>query len=109
MSANQEFNCPPRCQRCGVCHRGECRQPSSFAAPDWLGPFAGLSIVESVHLVVQHRHPRTKNRRIRKKWAKRKENFKPIPTPLVNAALGVVYVHPVVARRLRAALGPNGK
>lgn len=24
MIANQEFNCPPRCQKCGVCHRGEC-------------------------------------------------------------------------------------
>jgi hypothetical protein len=76
---------------------------------DWLGPFAGFRLVESVHLVVQHRYPRTKNRRIRKKWAKRKENFKPRPDPLVNMALGVIYAHPVVARRLRAAIGPNGR
>lgn len=28
MTTNQEFNCPPRCKQCGVCHRGECRTTS---------------------------------------------------------------------------------
>ena len=76
---------------------------------DWLGPFGGLTLVESVHLTVQYRYPRTKKRRIRKKWSKRPENFRHREDFLYDQARGVVYAHPIVARRLKAALGPNEK
>lgn len=74
-----------------------------------IGPFGGLTLVESVHLTVQYRYPRTKKRRIRNKWSKRPENFRPREDFLYDQARGVVYAHPIVARRLKAALGPNAK
>lgn len=39
----------------------------------------GFRIITSEHLVVQYRFPRTKKRRIRKKWRQDPRNWKPDP------------------------------
>ena len=61
-----------------------------------------FTIIESKFLTVQRRFPRTKNRRIRKKWAKRPENFGPRQDVFVDTARSVIYAHPDVAQKLRA-------
>jgi hypothetical protein len=50
--------------------------------------------------------PRSKKRRIRKKWAKRPANWKVTVTPLecYMQVGGVIYMHPVVLERLRREL-----
>jgi len=68
-----------------------------------LNHFGGMQIIESAALVVQFRRPRTKKRRIQKKWAKKPANFRPRPDVLFDQARGVVYAHPITARRLKAA------
>lgn len=49
----------------------------------------------------QFRFPRSKKRRIRNKWAARRENWKETPTAYL--ANGVLYCHPLIAGKLRGA------
>lgn len=63
-------------------------------------------IFESPYLtrLVQTRFPRSKKRRIRKKWAKRQENFRSEPDPCAYILSGVLYAHPATARAMKADL-----
>lgn len=63
--------------------------------------FGNVKIIESVHLTIQFRFPRTKKRRIRKKWAKRSENFKPREEVLYDKERNLIYAHPIIAHKLR--------
>lgn len=64
----------------------------------------GMEVLTSKFLTVQFRFPRTKNRRIRKKWTKRAENFKPSDRVYADTARRVVYMHPAMAQKLRQML-----
>ncbi len=68
----------------------------------------GLRLVESVEMVVQFRFQRSKKRRIRKKWAKRKRNFKPRQECFLLVSKGIVIVHPVIAAKIRGIIDQAG-
>ena len=69
-------------------------------------PLGGYRIVETVAPFVsceQYRFPKSKKRRVRKKWRKRSANFraKIDPSVIVVEQQGVMYMHPQTADRLR--------
>lgn len=71
----------------------------------------GVEVMESEFCVdrVQIRFPRTKKRRIRRKWAKRERNFEARPAKAVyriKNALGGDYIlgHPVTIGKMRDAI-----
>lgn len=69
-----------------------------------IGMYAGMLVHESAEAVIRHqyRFPRSKSRRIRKKWAKVEDNFRGEPGALVlDVGMGkVLIVHPVVLAHL---------
>lgn len=70
-------------------------------------PLAGLRIVESRQLTErrQVRFPRSKARRIRKKWARRASSYRERPMQhgyMIGS--DTLVVHPALAARLRARL-----
>lgn len=65
-------------------------------------PLLALEIYESTALIVQFRFPRSKKKRIRKKWSKNLANYK--PDPKVYQIQGKLYAHPQTARRLKENL-----
>lgn len=77
-------------------------------APMYVGSFriGGYNVVVNTTGFTrkeQVRFPRSKRRRIRKKWAKREENYR---TKILDDILeihGVLYMHPRTARRLQDA------
>lgn len=80
---------------------------------DGVSPLAGYQIIESVTLFVrreQYRFPRSKRRRIRRKWAKRASNWRlgADPSILVDPANGILYMHPQTAARLRSVVRQAG-
>ena len=89
-------------------------EPPSVASI--LGPMAGVRVLESEHLVIreQVRFPRSKRKRIRKKWAKRPENWAERPDPdiyrMADPITGRVQLvcHPETARRLREMIDAKG-
>lgn len=66
-----------------------------------LSAYYGLKIFESPLIAkrVQFRHPRSRKRRIRRKWAARAENFKDAPT--AYRVGDVVYAHPEWIRKIK--------
>lgn len=67
--------------------------------------FPGVQIVESILAVDrrQVRFPRTKKRRIQKKWQKQERNWRSTPAAFLLEG-HTLYCHPVVARQLRDQL-----
>lgn len=65
--------------------------------------FVISNIIESKWLTkrVQVRRPKSKKRRIQKKWAKRDENFRSVPDEHIYLAAGRIICHPQMARELR--------
>lgn len=65
-----------------------------------------MNIIKSPHLVkrVQFRFPKSKRRRIRKKWAKQSKNFKTIPLDEIYRMGNSFVMHPRMAERLRAKI-----
>lgn len=64
-----------------------------------LGMINGINVVTSAHLprfkIVQYRFPKTKKKRIQKKWKKQKKNFKQIPINTSYVINGnTLIVHP---------------
>lgn len=51
--------------------------------------------------------PKTKKRRIQKKWTKRAENWAEVPLPnvIVDEASHIIYGHPTTLIRMRGKLG----
>lgn len=78
-----------------------------FAAATWLG---GIEILESEHCKerVQWRFPRSKKKRVRKKWAQREENVRYEPRAY-RMGTNKIICHPSYAQRLREELPPNTK
>jgi hypothetical protein len=61
-----------------------------------------MQIIENTNCVEQFRFPKSRKKRIRAKWAKRTENFRPSRRAL---QLGDKLIcHPILARRLRAEI-----
>lgn len=73
---------------------------------DRLGKIAGIPLYSTPTAVQQFRFPRTKNRRIRKKWAARPENFRPYPHFFHIAGFGYIG-HPQTIARFNAFIS-NG-
>lgn len=67
-----------------------------------LGALGGLRIVENHLFVKQWRFPRSKKRRIRKKWAGVKTNWR--PDNKVYCMGNMITCHPVMAAKLRKQL-----
>jgi len=67
-------------------------------------PLNGLRLIETPSLLHQYRVPRTKKRRIRRKWALRAENYSPYRGVLRDNLSDVFYCHPMIAAKLRAQL-----
>lgn len=62
---------------------------------------APVRIVSSPGMMEQFRFPRSKGKRLRKKWRKDRRNWRPMRSALHDVERGVVYAHPVVVERLR--------
>lgn len=67
------------------------------------GLLSGVRVYSSPHMAdrKQVRFPRTKKRRIRKKWAKRPENYKTIPWDKVYQMGDAIYAHPAMIEKLK--------
>ena len=72
-----------------------------FGAMEWPA-FTGLRIITDHQMAdrVQFRFPRSKKRRIRKKWAKRQENWKAVPWPRAYQINGTLVMHPAMLAEL---------
>lgn len=68
------------------------------------GLLGGVSVRTSTHLREQFRFPRTKKRRIRRKWAKRSKNWRAITNRAFQMPDGSIVCHPVFAAKLRQHL-----
>lgn len=64
-----------------------------------------MQIIESAACVEQFRFPRSKKKRIRAKWSKRHENFRPAHRGYVIE--GKFICHPVMAAKLRRAMAQH--
>lgn len=49
----------------------------------------------------QVRFPRSKKRRIRKKWAKQQRNYASVPSNEILQMMGALYVHPNTWQRIK--------
>ena len=67
---------------------------------------SGFRVYSSPHMAdrKQVRFPRTKKRRIRKKWAKRPENYRTIPWDKVYRMGDAIYAHPAMIEKLKRQL-----
>lgn len=63
----------------------------------------GIPVFSTMTAVEQFRFPRTKKRRIRKKWAARRENFRPDPNIYHIAGAGYVG-HPATIAKMKGQL-----
>lgn len=61
-----------------------------------------MTIIESPYITEQFRFPRTKKRRIRNKWSKRPENWRPSRRAYLTG--DTLYVHPKMATLIRAQM-----
>ena len=71
----------------------------------------GNPVYVSSYLVVreQFRFPRTKRKRIRKKWAKRTKNFRQFPDPKMYLVKGIGYMgHPATVQKLKELTQKDG-
>lgn len=68
----------------------------------------GIAFVASAlmvdHVQRQYRFPRSKKRRIRKKWAKRRSNYKTVAVPQTDVYRvgSTIVAHPEIIDRIRA-------
>lgn len=69
-------------------------------------PYGGFQIVESKTLVIkyQYRFPKSKRRRIRKKWKKDLKNWKTKVDPQCYLLNNQIICHPEVAEKLRSSM-----
>lgn len=65
----------------------------------------GFQLIETLHLIDrrQVRFPKSRKRRIRKKWRQRESSWRSVPRMelLVDEARRVIYGHPLALERLR--------
>jgi hypothetical protein len=62
-----------------------------------------VQIIENPQLILrtQFRFPRSKKKRIRKKWSKNTNNYKSEPDPNCYKIGNIIYCHPWVARIMK--------
>lgn len=72
-----------------------------------------MPVIINEHLVnwKQIRFPKSKKKRIRKKWEKQRKNWLAIPEPdvFIDKVKQVVYAHPITAEKLRHQLDKQYK
>ena len=70
----------------------------------------GMEVRTSSFLVdkVQFRFPRSKKKRMRKKWARQEKNYHFVPSNSIWTIGGSIYVHPQVLNRMRSMEGAIG-
>lgn len=66
----------------------------------------GFDIIETDMLEEQYRFPRSKKRRIRNKWKKNKNNWRPITNRAFKYG-GKILCHPIFAAELRKIQNGN--
>lgn len=64
-------------------------------------------LVTEYRTIVQYRFPRSKKKRIRKKWRKRRENFRPKTSYRAIMMGNTVYVHSKIIDAWKKALTEN--
>jgi len=73
----------------------------------------GMPVIINEHLVnwKQIRFPKSKKKRIRKKWEKQHKNWQATPEPdvFIDKVNQVVYAHPITAEKLRHQLDKQYK
>jgi len=79
---------------------------SESVFPNFLGQLAGIKVFVDPHLQdrIQFRFPRSKKKRIRKKWAKQERNYKRIPSKSIYKIGDAIYVHPILYEQLKKTL-----
>lgn len=65
-----------------------------------------MKIIESEYLLEQFRFPRSRKKRIRNKWAKRPENFRPSVKAVYQMG-DTIICHPKMAALIRKTLRNN--
>ena len=69
-----------------------------------MGMIYGMPVITSPHIprfkLVQHRKPKSKSKRIHKKWAKDQSNFKQVPITSVYVVDNKVIMHPEIMKQL---------
>lgn len=68
-----------------------------------------MRICQSAGMVEQYRFPRSKKRRIQKKWWKDKANFKGSTEVILDERNRVIYCHPSMYTFIKAQLTPSIK
>ena len=77
-----------------------------------LEQLSGIRIIESVAFKVQYRFPRSKSRRIRKKWQNNPRNYKPDPklySTHHNGQITSIMGHPQIIQHLREQIIPQSR
>jgi len=78
--------------------------PGAFGSKAF-GVLGGIKVIPNPNMIklVQSRFPRSKSKRIRKKWKKDLHNWHSKPSDEVYADMsrGVIYCHPVMFRRIK--------
>ena len=69
-----------------------------------LDRFGAMRVVVDPEMIEQFRKPRSKSKRIQKKWRKDPNNYNPARYTLVDQRLGIIYCHPVLAQELRRTI-----
>jgi len=67
------------------------------------GGLYGFKIIDSFAMrdKIQFRFPRSKKKRIRKKWAKQNKNYKFIPKQEMLIMGNQIICHPIIAQQIR--------
>lgn len=72
-----------------------------FFADDPYNNFGAMRVFTDSSMVEQFRFPRSKRKRIRMKWKKRPENFRPSRCALVDQRRGNIYCHPAMYAEIK--------
>jgi hypothetical protein len=78
---------------------------------NFLVPLSGVTIQVSDHLLEyrseQFRRPKSRKRRIRRKWAKDPRNWRDVHVPRVLSLRGVIVCDPVTFEQMKTKVKPK--
>lgn len=74
-----------------------------------IGCFYGMPIVTSFHLTetIQFRFPKSKKKRIRKKWSKNESNYRLAPSSNLYITNNTIYMHPETRKKIHKLMENN--